>query len=457
MPSSIGSPHAHSPQLGLRQNLRWAYAQAALWAIGNALTSGTLLIYLALDLGARGLAISLILAAPAVSGLLRLAAPWIIHGFGGVKPACLTMFGASYVLLLGQPVMAFPEWLPWENTVFLLVSLVCVHQLLEYLGQVALWTWLGGLVPGRIRGRFFAVRQMVQLVCVIPTLLASGSFADWWKRLPEETTQGRMLLAYAIPAAAGVILLLASLLPLLRLPSPRHDVSPAKNDNLRRFPLRAAFRDRRFRQFLVFGCWFSLANGISQSAQNIYPKEVLGYGVFHLALFRTTMRIGQIGYSPLAGGLVDRFGNRPVLVLSQAIVSLGPFFFWLSTPSQPWWLWGAWLAWSAFAGINICLPNLNLTLAEPDDRPAYLALYQGITAVVYAASTVIGGILINQVWERGIFPTASSSSTAPFAIFFLAGWYLRTGTVWWASRIEEPRASTLRRMIRQTLHSSSYQ
>ena len=62
-----------------------------------------------------------------------------------------------------------------------MIGLLCVHQLLEYLGSVALWSWLGDLVPGRIRGRYFARRQIWQLAVLIPTLLASGYFSDRWR------------------------------------------------------------------------------------------------------------------------------------------------------------------------------------------------------------------------------------------------------------------------------------
>lgn len=125
----------------LRRALRLHLAAAALWAAGNALTAGTLLIYLALDLGATGGALSWILAAPALGGLLRLFAPWGVVVFRGVKPATLYLFGLAYVVLLGQPLATAPQAAGWGFTLTGLVTLVCVHQLLEYLAQACLWSW----------------------------------------------------------------------------------------------------------------------------------------------------------------------------------------------------------------------------------------------------------------------------------------------------------------------------
>lgn len=51
-----------------RRAIRRSYLNAILWALGNGLASTTLVVYLALELGAAGLGISLLLAAPALVG-----------------------------------------------------------------------------------------------------------------------------------------------------------------------------------------------------------------------------------------------------------------------------------------------------------------------------------------------------------------------------------------------------
>src|SRR5690606_21250891 len=135
----------------------------------------------------------------------------------------------------------------------------------------------GDLVPPAIRGRYFARRQIVQLVVTIPLLLASGAVTDRlrdrWSGDPDT-----MLLAYAVPTALGAALLLGSLIPLAMMPGTR--AYPAPERRLAWRAIVAPLVDRRFRRLLVFRSWFSLANGISQTVQNvIYPKDVLALGV----------------------------------------------------------------------------------------------------------------------------------------------------------------------------------
>ncbi len=425
-----------------RAALRLGYVNGMLWSIGNGLTTGTLIIYLALDLGVsrKGVAIGLILAAPAAVGLLRLVSPVLIHLLGTAKATCLWFSAASYAVLWGLPAMAVPGWTPRDFPLAWLVGLLCLHQLLEYIASVAFWSWMADLAPSRVRGRYFGRRQVLQLAVLIPTLLASGMFTDWWK-----TTFPRVsLLGYAIPTAIGALFLWASLVPLMRMPATRrtaHSASLPVAALLRQFP----FRDGRYWRLLLFGCVFSFANGLTQSAQNIYPY-MLGLGVFSLAWMRTTMRAGQLGVSHWAGPFSDRFGNRPVLILCQFLVAMGPLFFAVATPTSVWLVAGAWIVWSAYAGLNICLPNLMLKLAPGKDNAAYIASYFAITNVTYAASTVLGGYIFDSI-DPGDVVRIGSWVLDPLKLLFLLGWLARTVAVVFLIWIIEPGAWRWRRIL----------
>ena len=137
----------------------------------------------------------------------------------------------------------------------------------------------------------------------------------------------------------------------------------------------APFVDRRFLRLLCFGCWFSFFNGLTQSAQNIYPARILGFELFTLLALRGTMRAGQFVLAPVAGRECDRLGNVPVLMVSQLLVATGPLFFLAATFGDRWWIAGAWVVWMAYAGLNVGLPNLMLkTVASKYNRPVYCSL-----------------------------------------------------------------------------------
>ena len=418
---------------------RLAYWNAALWAIGNGLTSSTLVIYLALELGVPGvgLGVGLIKAAPQIAGLLRLGTPALIARLGDRKRFCLTTYLLSGLVLLGLPLAAAPGWLSSKTaSLAALVALWCLYHLLEYLGTVALWSWLADLVPLRIRGRFIGRRERWMVVGQAAAMLAAGLFTWGWHQLHPQLPRW---IGYAIPAGVGVWFLIASLVPLVRMPRVASGRPGRPGLTLR--SMAAPFLDRRFLRLLLFGCWFSFFNGITQSAQSVYPYRVLGMSLFVMLALQTGMRCGQWTISPALGRLADRWGNRPVMILSLPVVALGCLFHYLATPAQPWWLIGAWATWIAYAGLNVGLPNLMLKLSPREANTPYIAAFHATGGLCVAVSTIAGGWLLDQFAKVSFSVFGGIVALSFYQYLFLFGWLTRTMGVLLLWLIIEPRGT----------------
>ena len=438
----------------LRRAIRLSYLAAVIWAVGNALSSGFLLIYLAQELGANGTQVAFLQSAPALLGLLRLFTPIAIARFRGTKRTCLIWSVAAYLLLFAVPaIVAFGQQEGNRNiAVGTLIALLCVHQLIEQVATVALWTWLADLIPRRLRGRYFAQRNIVQLAFIIPTLLLSGDWIDRQVKAERASpatntapspTKRLAPAPYAEAITLGGVLLSASLLPLLAIPAAgskrRTDgaTQHAERPSLRM--LLASLYDPAARRLLLYGCWFSFFNGLFLIAQNIFPKGVLKLGLADMNRMQTAMRVGQIGVSAWAGPWSDRRGNRPVLVLCQLLVGAAPLFYFLATPNQPYWLYGAWLLWSAYAGINVCLPNLTMRLAEPEHRSSHLAAYHAFTSVFFVVGSLAGGYVFDRLTSESI--ELLGRPFGKFQLYFLLAFILRSAGAAIVATVPEPGAA----------------
>jgi len=435
-------PSAARPRIAPAQRRRaliLGYFNGTLWSVGNGLTTGTLIYYLAQELGAKGTGLGILIAAPTLIGLLRLATPAVIGPLGGLKRTCLKASLASYLLLaVGLPTVTLSAGIQRNAALAGMIALICVHQLLEYVGSVALWSWLSGLVPGPIRGRYFARRQVWQLAFLIPALFASGRFTDGWKTAYKESQPERLLLGYVIPNAVGTAFLLASLLPLALMPDvPIFGRLAQRRQGPRNWPI----VDARFRRLLIYRCWFSFFNGITQAAQNVYVY-VLGIGVLPMQVMQLGMRGGQLALSPAVGRTSDRLGNRPVLELSQAIVALGPVFYFSASREQPWWVVGAWVVWSAYAGLNVCLTNIMLKLSPPVDNANYIASFEALGGLAYGLSTIAGGVLLDRLRDAHFEFVLGTVHVDHFAALFLFGAVTRACGLFWLARIQEPGAKS---------------
>jgi hypothetical protein len=140
---------------------------------------------------------------------------------------------------------------------------------------------------------------------------------------------------------------------------------------------------------------------------------------------------GTTDRQPWLGRLADRFGNRPVLLASLPLVAAAPLFFLPAAPERPWWAVGVYLLWIAWAGVNVGLPNLMLRLATPEDRTSYIAGYYALTGLCLAASTILGGLLFDNIRDASFrFPGVTLDF---YQYLFLVAWLGRTlcvGLLW---------------------------
>lgn len=467
--TSTGGPTTGGKSLDRRDSIHRSYQNAACWGLGNGLVSSTLVIYLVYEFLASesdadrnlAIAVALILAVPKFIGLLRLSAPAMIDRLASRKKFCIACYASSAVLLATLPVIAAPGvWATPRTSLVVLVAIWSSYHLLEYLATVALWSWLADLVPRNVRGTFIGYRQRWMLAGNVVGMICTGLFTYAWKTrmlgddvwldaaIAADSWVREAWVGYAISAVAGSLVLLFAVWPLSKMRDIRSCGQRAPQLSLRE--LLAPLRDGRYWRLLFFGCSLAFFNGLTQSIQFLYPLQVLGVPLLAFLCLRSVMRVGQISISPAIGRLADRFGNRPVMIACQLIVATGPAFYLLATPEQPWWFAMAWLAWIAYAGLNVCLPNLMIKLATSEQRAAYIATYFAVTGIAYGLSTVAGAWIASKyaTWSYAstFFGTSIDWNITELMLFI--GWCGRSACVLLLFWIIEPGAKSVRQMLR---------
>jgi MFS family permease len=421
----------------IRRAMWLANANAALWAVGNGLVSTLLVIYLAADLGAEGLAISLILAAPRFAGVLRLGVPALIAHLQSRKGVCIGAYIVSGLLLCLVPSVALLERQTANSfAVGTLVGAWCAYHLAEYVGTVALWSWLGDLTPPRVRGRLLGHRERWLVIGRLGGLAGSASLAIVWPWLLPEAARWQPL---ALSAAVGAAMMLLAVVPLTLMPAVRHAPSAVPRAPWR--TLGRALLDPAYQRLLLFSCSFSVVNGITAAAQEVYPIRVLGLSYPNRQILQGAMRAGQLAIAPWMGRLLDLWGNRPVIILTQLIAATGPLFFIVATPERPWLVAGAFAVWVAYAGLNVGLDNIKLKLAAENNNAPYIATYHALSDLANGIAIVAGGMLLERL------PAAGSQSMSLYAYLFLFGWLGRTLVACLAASIIEPGARRLRDLL----------
>lgn len=415
--------------------MRNTYANGLLWALGNGLVSTMLVVYLALELGAGSVAIAWLLAAPRIAGVLRLSAPALLRAgsrFGvGRKPICLIGFLLSGLMLFAVPAAAWgindatPEATRTAR-IAMLAFAWCIYHVLQYLASVALWSWIGDLYPRRLRSRLLGVRERWLTLGSVGGVAASIALTLLWQRTTGNAT-ARVPLATS--AATGSLMMLWALVPLAQTSSYGTTLNALPEAPWR--TLRRALAEKPYRRLMAYSCWFGFANGLSATAQGMYPKAI-GIDYARLQTYQAGMWMGQSAIAPWCGRMVARHGAKRVLLPAQLLVATGPLWYWMASPEQPGWIAVAWLVWIGYAAINVGLDTLKLNLANPTNNTPYLAVYHAVSDLVNASTVLMGGLLFETL------KVGDSFALRVYAGLFLAGWACRTLATALIPRLVEP-------------------
>ncbi len=408
---------------------------AFFWGLGNGLISTSLVVYIvrslswnAMDSAKIGLAISWIIAAPRLIGLLRIFTPSLIDWTGSRKAICLTGYFLSPLILLLLPLFV-PWTVQWSrchiNTVLCLVGCIWgIYHLVEYFATVSLWSRIGDFVPGQIRVRFLAQRERAMIAGQFPGMLIAGLYAWYYKMILHIPTSEQWVF-YLPPTFLGIIFLLSGVVPLIRI-----DEIPWKRAaclKTRFFEILVPFRLPAFLPFLMFGVWIQIANGLTQSPQSLYQMNVLEVTMLTALLLQSWTRIGQMFSSGITAHFIDRYGNYPVIAVALLIVALGPLCYMLSTAVYWQWIILAATLWIGWIGVNIGINNLTLSLAPPSVRSSAIALYFTMTTLAFGLATMVGGSLFDLYSKQSFVIWGCRNAVSYYTLAFLAGWFLRCG------------------------------
>ena len=439
MPSSTSLPTPKITSSQRRRSIVGAYVNGGLWGIASGLVSVTLVTYLAREYGATGTAISWLLAAPALAGLLRLLTPLWLEHVGSRQKFCIRIFMASALVLFVLPIVSAPQVLPTPALSIAALALMWVsYHVLEYMGAVALWSWFGDLAPRMVRGRFIGRRQAwTNAGKVVGTVIAAIATYFWINHCNAIERPDLVWRAYAACGLAGALAFALSTWPLTWMTDlPLHAPDSPRRDTLQQ-QLLAPWADRKFRRLLWFGLWFSFSNGIAMSARWVFMTGVLHLSFVEKKALDAGSRGVQSLLMPSVGDWIDRRGNVTVLAVSQGIIALAPLFIMMATPETRWWIVGAYVCWIAYAGENVAQPNLMLGLSPPEQTPAYASAWFAWTQLAYSLSVLLGGVLFDWLAVNSEPRILGGIRIDHFVMLFVSSWLLKSMGVFWAARIRE--------------------
>lgn len=361
---------------------------------------------LAGELGVSVGLVSLLATVPWIGSIGQLVGAWAYRRVPSVKSYTLALAVAARALWLIPPALALLWWspgaegFPTERWFWAVAAVACCSATLGTSSSAAWSSWVQGLVPADFRGRFFGIRQAHIMGALIVAHLVAALSVGW--SLSGARAGYGLLGAFALLAAFLSTWLLS------RVPRERPEPSAAGPAQPGFFEtIRAPLRDRRFRNFVLFG---ALYNGAVQIAGPYFPyyyTKELHIPMSQVALWAMLANFGAALASWVWGRRIDRLKNpKSVIFFTGHLIGLSPLPYVVASAAfvravAPFEYFMNGVAWAGFQlGITTLLFQLS---PRGRGNAIYFSVYAAAAGVAGALGTGLGGLLASWLAPWGGF------------------------------------------------------
>jgi len=165
----------------------------------------------------------------------------------------------------------------------------------------------------------------------------------------------------------------------------------------------AVFRDQNFVRLLLFTGLFGLFFNAGQPFYSVFVLKGLPFTLGDLVVLTTLQTLGLLTSLRTWGVLVDRFGNKPVMLMTALTwLTLAGAAWLFSSPAHSAHLYATYFVTGfMLAGFqNVGQFNLMIKMVPAENRAHYLSVYFSFTNLLVALGPLLGGLVLRLLPEN---------------------------------------------------------
>ncbi|MBN2858097.1 MAG: MFS transporter [Candidatus Delongbacteria bacterium] len=310
---------------------------------------------------------------------------------------------AGRFLTLFIPVIPFV--FEGQAAIAVFLSVCFISTVLQAISGNMWIAWISDLVPLRFRGRFFSNRSVYLTIAAILTGYTFGFFLDLFDSgkgsLAEKLKLALDLSGFLnkdnLPYAYMIIFGTASAVGIygLKLLKKQHE-RPKKIETERPSALVfSPFKDKNFHRLLLFGCWWMLAVGVGAPFWQPYMITGFKMSMIELQIYGTFATFGSLIMLRPWGRFIDRFGNKPAMIIAIILGSVNPAVWLFATADNYWFLFiEAFASGIMWSGTGVIITNLVLAVAPQGKQQIYSGMYSAVAGLAMVVTMLMSGTFL---------------------------------------------------------------
>ena len=270
------------------------------------------------------------------------------------------------------------------------------------------------MIPKKIRGRYFANRNMYMGLVSIIIILGVGFYLDLF---PEDNLLGFSSI-FLFGFIAGMIAI--------------HYFSKIKGTKLKlpKHKIWDYFRiSGNFKRFLEFNAFFSFAHLIASPFFVVYMLKNLDMGYSAFVMFAAMSAFAGLVSQKHWGTLLDRFGEKPTLTVCVIGAAIMPLLYLFINPGNLIWLIPVQITGGfVWAGLGLATFGMFLDTTKDENRVIQTADYNIVSTMPMIFAPLVGGLIVENV----------SFVLTGIPLVFVTASVLRLSSLLLLRRVKEP-------------------
>ena len=288
-------------------------------------------------------------------------------------------------------------------------------------GVPAWFSWMGDLVDGKYRGRWFSKRDMIiGFISAVLAIIASF-FLDYLKK------NSLTMLGFAILFSLAFISRLISWWILKKQYEPKMKLDKAYYFSFWDF-LRQAPKNN-FGKFSMFRAFFGFASSMSSVLLAVYFLRILEFSYANYMIITMSVTLFSLIFLELWGKFADAHGNYLVLYISSFLISTIPVLLILSPSPFYLVLVPQFISGFSWAGFNLASGNFIYDNVSPQKRAIAVSYYNMVVGIGVFLGAGFTALLIK-------FLTINLIKSV-LIIFVLSSLARLFVILWWIPKIKE--------------------
>ncbi len=300
----------------------------------------------------------------------------------------------------------------------IIVILYFTGQIFVQVGTPASQEWIASLVPGRLRGKYFSIKDSIAVFVVSSTMLISGIVLDTFKNR-------NLKIGFIIIGTLIFILVLINVIAFSKMKEPKisylnqdgkemhgrlakkakeDEKINKKNDKTILNEIIDAFQNRKFRKAFALQSLYTLSFYICLPFNSSYQinELALPYTFIMFVCFMTNLY--RIYISPKLGRLADKYGMARLLRYTLLALGFNMLSFAFTVPGNayPLFIISQIIASTAWAFVGIGLFGLQLDFFQNEKRMIWLTLVSSLSGVFGFFVSIVGGVILDHLQKANL-------------------------------------------------------